>query len=343
MAPRGSATKSTKKDDGNTKQQAKPKDKSGKMDPKEVTKMLNFLRYRGDPEKNKKQDGLNEAQEALKTYEGLGNDAKASFLSSFQLANPGKTKNWNFVTSYSKTVVADDSDSVGQLSDFFTGPKILELNGLRWGDFTPEEADKVLQELLRENVEQHGYQPQSSPNDRMPILSKYFYIHSTGRQQTKTVSNKEQWEKKTTDKDIVMATLTDSTSSSSSGSGGGAQVKVENPKYAQFKEKLGLLQGSGTSLMKCEQQGDVLLSKFQVAGRNDAALKIKHEQLSKMMGTLKDFTAGVLLKVAEMEKIKENDKDMDKYLLDMTATLDTATHHIGGYREMYKRHNAMLG
>ena len=208
---------------------------------------------------------------------------------------------------------------------------------MKWGDFKQEEAEKILSEVLRQNAEEREYQPKSLPNANVPILSKYFYVHGTGRHQSKTVDNKDEWTNTSDSQDVVMQSLADVASSSQE-----KIVKAENPMLALFKEKLSMLQGSATSLQKCEQQGVVLLSRFQVAGRTDGHLKTKHEHLEKMMTTLKDFAAAVLLKIADMEAVNEDDPAMGHHHTDMEALFDTASHHIGGYREMYKRHNAML-
>ena len=58
-------------------------------------------------------EGVAEAQSALQTYEGLGNVEKAKFLESFQLANPGKTKNWGFVASFHSNISVGESAQVG--------------------------------------------------------------------------------------------------------------------------------------------------------------------------------------------------------------------------------------
>ena len=68
MAPKAKAAAAAKqqgvKHDQVTKKEKTNQDATT-MDPKVVTKMLNFLRYRADPSTNKKGDGLGEAQSAM--------------------------------------------------------------------------------------------------------------------------------------------------------------------------------------------------------------------------------------------------------------------------------------
>ena len=174
----------------------------------------------------------------------------------------------------------------------------------------------------------------------MQILTKYFYVNSMGRQQTKSVTTNDTWDKSTTDQKVIVESLKDKSAASSSS---GVVVKAENPDWEQFQTKLGLLRAAATALQKCETGGDTLLCKFEVAGRTDAALKIKGNQLREMMGILRSFIQGVLVKLAEAEKIKMEDDGLSRFVGELGALVNTGHHHIGGYKEMYKRHQAMLG
>ena len=72
-------------------------------------------------------------------------------------------------------------------------------------------------------------------------------------------------------------------------------VNAHKPEWERFQTKLSLLRAAATALQKCETGGDTLLSKFEMAGRTDQALKIKGEQLKEIMCTLKGFIQGVLV------------------------------------------------
>ena len=50
-----------------------------------------------------------------------------------------------------------------------------------------------------------------------------------------------------------------------------------------------------------------------------------------------------MLHVSEMDMVKVGDEGLKGQGEKMEALVRTAEHHIGGYKEMYKRHQAMLG
>ena len=310
------------------------------MDPKSVSKMINFLKYRADPDKNKKGEGQAEAKAALSLYEGMGNAEKASFLTAFMESNPGKTKNWKFVTSYSKTVSVQEGDSVGVVSDFMMGPKILELNGLKWSDHG-EQAPELLKEILADNAQEHGYEPQGKIHPSIPLLSKYFYVHSTGRAQHKTVHKEEELKAETNDKNSILASLESSGTGSSSSSA--VEIKKERPGWQAFQHQLTLMKAAIGQLQRAVSQGSLLVGKFDVAGRKDAALHAKGQDLKAMMNTLQEFTNSCVVKVSEAEVVLADDENMKAKENALAALVNTASHHVGGYKEMYRRHQAMLG
>ena len=77
-------TKEVKKDKGQKKGAA-----NTKMDPKMVTKMINFFRYRAD------QKHEEDKATALASYQAMGNSEKAKFLDDFINNGGSKCKDWN--------------------------------------------------------------------------------------------------------------------------------------------------------------------------------------------------------------------------------------------------------
>ena len=173
------------------------------------------------------------------------------------------------------------------------------------------------------------------------MLTTYFYVHSTGRKQAKQVTTSEQMEKQTSDTGTMLAALQGASSSSSSSSE--VKVKEDNPGWTGFEQKLGLLKAAVGALQKSQAQGQLLISKFEVAGKSDAAMKAKGEDLKKMMSTLESFTQETVGLQAEMEGVKKDEARLSKKAEILQVKTNQAHHHLGGYKEMHKRFPAMLG
>ena len=47
--------------------------------------------------------------------------------------------------------------------------------------------------------------------------------------------------------------------------------------------------------------------------------------------------------MAEAEKVEMEEAQLSSLVAEFGAFVSTGHHHIGGYKEMYKRHQAMLG
>ena len=70
-------------------------------------------------------------------------------------------------------------------------PQILQLNGLSMGDFDDQKAALACaDELIRENVKLHCHSGECYENKNMPMLNRYFYVHSQGVKRTWTQTQK---------------------------------------------------------------------------------------------------------------------------------------------------------
>ena len=84
----------------------------------EISKMLAFLKYRSDPEKNKKGEGLQEAKDALETHQSLARDSsmKQEFLSKFFASGKNNLK---WVSSFTSTTTRETTERETSLENFF--------------------------------------------------------------------------------------------------------------------------------------------------------------------------------------------------------------------------------
>ena len=333
--PKAEGTKEVKKKGaGNTK-----------MDPKMVTKMINFFRYRAD------QKGEEDKATALASYQAMGNSEKAKFLDDFIKNGGSKCKDWKWTHSYTKAVEVTEDTTMGSDSDFWTGHKILELNGFKWSEV--EEPEKLLQDLLEENRRDYGHEYQEIKHEKNNLLHRYFYIHSKGTSQSRKVTEKECLERKTGDGGTLLKALGEgggimihaggaSASSSSSSQAGQVQIKEEHPNFKVFQEKVASFKKTVTQLQQQVAQGQTLATRFEILGRNDPSLASKGDGLKAMIGTLDGFTKEATTLLCEMEIVKADDEKLSEYQKTVKERHEAAVHHQDGYKAMYRRHVAMI-
>ena len=65
--------------------------KGAAMDPTAVSRMLGLLKYRSDPDKNKKGQDMEEAKIGLEVYSTLTSNEKKRFLDEFELSGRGNS------------------------------------------------------------------------------------------------------------------------------------------------------------------------------------------------------------------------------------------------------------
>ena len=75
------------------------------MYPTAISRMLGLLKYRADPERNKKGQDMEEAKIGLEVYSTLTSNEKKRFLDEFELSGRGKRKgSLGFALSYKKSI-----------------------------------------------------------------------------------------------------------------------------------------------------------------------------------------------------------------------------------------------
>ena len=219
-----------------------------------------------------------------------------------------------------------------------TGPQILEMNGFKWSEIG-DQAPVIQKQLLEDNAKEYWYTPVTQSHPKMALLDKYLYKKGTGVKEEKSVTSTDDMCRNTTDANAVLDACGGASSAGSSGDG----VKQESLDWLSFEQKRVHLRGVVAGMQKCTQQGAMLVCKFEVASRTDEALKIKGAGLKAMMSTLESVLANAMLHLSEVDMVKVGDEGLKDQGGKIEALVRTAEHHIGGYKEMYKRHQAMLG
>ena len=339
------------------KEPAAPKtaSKGEGMDPNAVSRMLGLLKYRSDPDKNKKGQDMEEARIGLEVYSTLAWQEKKKFLDEFELAGRGKKKgSLAFALSYKKTISDTSTKEISSVEDFYTQPQIMDFNGLRWGDYDEKDAVKIAKQLIEDNKQEFGHSEEDKIHPKLQILSKFFYARSGGLRKRRKIEKSEEITKEIeNEKEIVklgmegkLSIENDDPTGASSSTDVKSNVKEEVPGKASFLNKIGLLRAALLQLNRLSSSGGALQAKFAVAARADTALTAKHKDLEKAMGAMNKFKDHVQLMIAELESLPlelENKAEIKKELVAMDKLVVEADHHAGGCKEMQKRFQPMLG
>ncbi len=96
-------------------------DKLGTMDRGGGSRMLGFLKYRADPAKNQKGEGLGKAKLGLSTFLALSPTEKASFLHTYEQ----KGKNLKWVHEFVESSGASSSSAMVPVSNMYNRTVVL--------------------------------------------------------------------------------------------------------------------------------------------------------------------------------------------------------------------------
>ena len=325
------------------------------MDPAAVSRMLGLLKYRANPDTNKKGQDMDDAKAGLELYQGLAAAEKKQFLQEFESNGRGKKKgSLGFVLSYKKKFSQEHTQEVATEENFFTLAQILEMNGLRWGDFKKEQAIAIGLQLVEDNKEEFGHDGSVKKHAKMDFLDKYYYIKQGGLVKKRKLSNKEELSKLSEKSgEIAKLGLEGNLSlqdiggcGESSGSAtGGPVVKQEHAGQDKFVAKVALLKVAVAGMQKLSLQGNTLQKRFAVVGRTDEAMKIKGSELQTKMKGFDEFLDKCATKLIENEEVGDNFENIDipDEIQSMEKLIGEAEHRTGGCEEMMRRFTSMLG
>lgn len=308
------------------------------MDPATVSRMLGVLKYKADASRNKSGENLEEANKALKLYSTMDAESKKRFLNDFENNGRGKGKNaLKFITSFEHSLVHANVCSASSEEDFFTMPQILEMNGLRWQDFkSPNEAKTIALGLIDANKKEYQHDKEAIVNDAFPdLLTKYFYVKSGGIKRKEVWTDEEKLHRKTDLKPGQTAEFFGAAASSS--------VKGESEDFQAFGVKLTSLKVAFAALQKSGQQGDMLVRKMFLRAKTEPSVKGAADELNSKVQVFTNHINKVADFVTEMDTVTSDDGDLKNRISIMVQLTVESDHHIGGFKEMYKRFTAIAG
>jgi hypothetical protein len=312
------------------------------MDPRAVSRMLGLLKYkaRGGGKKGVEQE---DAQHALAVYTSMDPQGKRQFLLDFEAAGRGRTKGaLKFALQYKRSLIGQEEKSVSTTEDYYTRGQIMSFNGFKWGDYEQAEALRLSDLLIEENKTEYNHEGLKREHPTEPLLTRFWYVRGGGVKKKQRALKEERLDQDALD-DKDLAKILARPGASASSAGGASSVKKEAPDWDSFQAKAQLLKGSLHTLQKSHQAGVLLHSKYVVAGRKDEALRLKGMELGQKMEGLNTFIQQVLMKCAESDEMHEGSENLQAEAGALEALISTADHHIGGFKELARRCQAMLG
>ena len=214
---------------------------------------------------------------------------------------------------------------------WWNSSQILAANGL-----SGEKGEGILEALLADNRAQFGHQFQSEESlSRNPILTKYFWIEDHGVQrsvenrESKTLSSSSDLKEKE-----VQGALKDAAINLQ-------MVKSENPRFAEFLQKLAVAQSAKSSLEKLTGQASDLY--FQLKGATDKVCQGKAPEIQNVLLKMNEHLSQLREMIAEHKKVDASDNKIPERIQQMAAISDVAMAHQDGFKSLKKRCLAMLG
>ena len=155
------------------------------MDHTALNKMQGLLRY--TVSSGKDTDKVAAAAAAVDVYRSLTKpEERKAFLTQFQDNGGGKTAgSLKFAANFTERLSLSKKTEVSSNEDYCSRPQILMMNGMSLKDFdTQEAALKIADEIILLNEKTHGHPHDAIVHESMPLLNKYWYVHSGGTKRT---------------------------------------------------------------------------------------------------------------------------------------------------------------
>ena len=308
-----------------------------KLTSAEQTKMLNFMKYRADPEKNKSGEGCEAAREGLELYMSLTKEDKKEFVAEF-LSRGKKDLKW--MMSFKRSMTGGDREEVGSNEKYLTLTAILELNGLRVADpFNLSDAAKeTALQLVADNEAEHKHKMPPQIHPKLEALNKYYYVQDTGLAKKRFRGREEVMAKWT---DNAKACKDDIDKDGRDGGETDVEVKQEHPLKQVLVQKSAHLKKARGKLQTVHQAGMSTLSKLIVRSRKDENFKEHVTTMEKAMDEMSKFMDAVSLLKAEVDAVEDPD-DMDKLVRAAATELGKVDLHMEACSEACKKFNKKL-
>jgi hypothetical protein len=305
--------------------------KVDKIDRGQCSAMLTLLKYRSDPEKNKKGHLLTESQRALEVYKGLPDGKKPAFIKDYELNK--KSGNMNFVNTYVEMVENVKEETTTLLDNMMNMAQILRANGLEPKDYDHGKQEQLLEHLLSESEKKFEYKRTVEENDAFPELSKYRYVVDQGQ---KLEKKRREVDSFNITGDVDKKALENMLSA---GSSTDCVIKIENPLSPKLKELVAALKSAKALLERRYNEGSDLYA--TCVGVDEHMEKKAVQEFGPTLKLVNKFIDELRLFIAKMDKIKVPDvlqSDVDE----AEKKKALASVHVDSFKEKTRYLKAVL-
>lgn len=156
----------------------------------DTARLLTSLKYQLQSKKST--DAHREAAEKI-----LNEYKVATRKRKWQIMNQLATTGFKDLSAWEHTAAETHGHREGEVSSttegMFTKHKILQLNGFQARDFTPEEADQLLEDLLLESEGLYKHERNAVMHPSNEALNRYYYKLGNGKISEEELSVNKQW------------------------------------------------------------------------------------------------------------------------------------------------------
>lgn len=252
----------------------------------------------------------------------------------------GGIKNLAWVTQYVEKSQDQEINDTLVKKGYFFGAEILTMNGFQSNQFDAKTEKKILEGLLEDCYKTFGIDPNTTEdlkieNKALPQLTKYYYQKASQSSLDRNILEGSMELKL----DLQSANLNKAMGIASSSAN--PSVKIENPKYLDMKQELGIAQSMKTSLEKILNSTEAMHKDLEAENKKETKDMLKQmTPVFKEVGTFLDTVRKLLAECKSLDATTDA-KDLEKKITDLKAACNAGAHHVDGMKSLAKRLRAV--
>ena len=256
-----------------------------------IQNIINTLKYRADPTKNKKGKDMEESAKLLDHYRNIkGSEDRALFVQRFQQL--GIVKFADKLGLLDKTEDYDDKKEAVNVN-YKNWRYIFKAEGLDPKDYTADEEeggelDQMLHKLLVRNAKEHGYEKGMKPGDEEETdrdLVRWLYVDNKGTDYAKGTKNSLSFSKKgegDVTKGAEEKALADMKKA-------GVEIKIEYQKWMKMQQRLNVIKSGKGKMVTLKNKIDEIKVGLKVKAQKDKAYQSKVDQTQDTLDKITTF------------------------------------------------------
>lgn len=225
----------------------------------------------------------------------------------WEIMNQLATTGFKDLSAWEHTASETHGHREGEVSSttegMFTKHKILQLNGFQARDFTPEEADQLLEDLLLESEGLYKHERNAVTHPSNEALNRYFYKLGNGKVSEEELSVNKQW---TSTADLSAKKLTKLVETPGEEA---AVVETTTDSYRDWTALLPKLRRSKVQLQGVDEQLVIALNKLAKSTHTEA-VKVK-DTLQATQDKLHNKLQELLVHLSEGNAARKKQEECD--------------------------------